>query len=237
MSCSYAHDDGSYILGALSPTERHEFQEHLADCDGCARSVSAIAGLPGLLARLDSSELDPPAAAEPVRDTLLPALLEQARRHRRRRTTAIAGLAAAAAAAAAVGSLTLTGLVGRQEAPTAAPGAGIGRTSTSATGRPMLPVGAVPVRATVAFHSVAWGTRIDMTCTYTPPGGRYATTRPATYVLVVHTRDGHTQQVATWRSLPARTMRVTAATAASHSQIASVEVHTTDGRPVLRLRT
>ena len=31
--------------------------------------------------------------------------------------------------------------------------------------------------------------------------------------MIVHTRDGASEQVATWRALPGRTMRLTAATA------------------------
>jgi hypothetical protein len=75
-----------------------------------------------------------------------------------------------------------------------------------------------------------------MLCTYDAPRGAYPSARPATYVLVVRTRDGRTQQVASWRSLPGRTMRLAAATAAGRGQITSVEVRTTDGRPLLRLR-
>ena len=51
----------------------------------------------------------------------------------------------------------------------------------------------------------------------------------------MRTRDGRTEQVGTWRSLQGRTMRLTAATSAAVRDIASVEVRTTDGRPVLEL--
>jgi hypothetical protein len=51
----------------------------------------------------------------------------------------------------------------------------------------------------------------------------------------VRTRDGRTEQVGTWSSLEGRTMRLTAATSATVRDIASVEVRTTDGRPVLEL--
>jgi hypothetical protein len=98
----------------------------------------------------------------------------------------------------------------------------------------MSPVGHVPVHARVAFADVAWGTRLDVTCRY-DGAGRYGSTAPATYALVVRTRDGRAQQVATWRALPGRTMRVTAATAAARDEIASVEVRTAQGTPVLRL--
>ena len=100
----------------------------------------------------------------------------------------------------------------------------------------MAPVGDVPVRASLAFASVTWGTRLDLTCTYQPVGEQYHQLPPrVTYALVVRSRDGRTEQVGTWRSLAGRTMRLTAGTSLPRSQIASVQVRTTEGRPVLEL--
>ena len=39
------------MLGALSPAERREFEEHLASCPSCQAAVSELAS-PGLLAQL-----------------------------------------------------------------------------------------------------------------------------------------------------------------------------------------
>ena len=55
------------------------------------------------------------------------------------------------------------------------------------------------------------------------------------YTLFVRTRDGPTEQVGSWRSVGGKTMRLSAATAASRDDIASVEVRTPDGRVVLEL--
>ncbi|WP_233606455.1 zf-HC2 domain-containing protein [Micromonospora sp. Llam0] len=35
MRCDYAHDDGAYVLGALSPAERAAYEHHLAGCPSC----------------------------------------------------------------------------------------------------------------------------------------------------------------------------------------------------------
>ncbi|MGH3348437.1 MAG: anti-sigma factor family protein, partial [Nocardioides sp.] len=35
MTCEFAHDDGAYVLGALSPAERVAFKQHLAGCAEC----------------------------------------------------------------------------------------------------------------------------------------------------------------------------------------------------------
>ena len=63
-----------------------------------------LAGLPGLLGRVDARVLEQPPADEPVPDTLLPALSREVVRSGRRRTLAAAGLAAAVVAVVAVGA-------------------------------------------------------------------------------------------------------------------------------------
>ncbi|MGY2747744.1 zf-HC2 domain-containing protein [Arthrobacter sp. UYCu723] len=45
----YREWTGAYVLGALSPSERREFERHLGDCAGCAASVAEFSGLPALL--------------------------------------------------------------------------------------------------------------------------------------------------------------------------------------------
>ncbi|NUR06112.1 MAG: zf-HC2 domain-containing protein [Nocardioidaceae bacterium] len=232
MSCPYSHLDGAYVLGSLSPAERLEFEQHLTGCRECARNVRELAGLPGLLKRVDADVLEDPVDQPPVPDTLLPRLLRDVRRSGRRRLFVTAGVAAAAAAAVVTAPFVVTQMVG-DGAPEAGP-------STSQTPTPvalrMTPVGDVPARASLAFQSVTWGTKLDLTCTYEPPQ-EMGTSMPdeVTYKLVVHTRDGHTEQVGTWRSPRGETMRLTAATASRRADISSVEVRTADGLPVLAL--
>jgi hypothetical protein len=230
MSCELADRDGSYVLGALSPAERRAFEQHLAGCKECARNVRELAGLPGLLARVDRTVLEDPDVVEPVPDTLLPGLVRDVRRAGRRRTLVTAGLAAAAAVVVAGVPLAVSGVLD------GSPSAPVPSASASPVAQPMVPLGGAPVRASLAFASVTWGTRLDLTCTYAPGGEEhYHLPHRVTYALVVRTRDGHTEQVGTWRSLEGRTMRLTAGTSAPRNQIASVEVRTTEGRPVLEL--
>lgn len=219
MSCFYAHHDGAYVLGALAPGERRDYEAHLAECPSCAAAVRELAGLPGLLDRVDPQVLEAPPDDPP--DTLLPALVAEVRRTRRRRTGR--RLALAAAAALLVGGAAGGVEVALHDTPASAP----------AAARPMTPLVQSPVHATLAFEAVPWGTRLSLSCTYDAPAG-YAT-GPASYALVVHTRDGHTEQVATWHAVPGRTMQLAAATAANRADIASVELRTADGHPVLRL--
>ena len=235
MTCEHAHHDGSYVLGALSPAERQRFEQHLAGCAECARSVRELAGLPGLLARLDPEILKSPPVDEPVPETLLPSLVHQVRRDQWRRMLVTAGGAAAAAVAIVVVSLALTNVLTGDSTPE--PAAAPPTTDASVpAGLTMVPVGHAPVRASLAFESVAWGTRLDLTCTYFTSGGHeYGAPRATEYAMFVRTRDGRTEQVATWRALPGKTMELTAATAAGRDNIASVEVRTALGMPVLKL--
>jgi len=160
----------------------------------------------------------------------MPDLVQHVRRTQRRRLFATAGVAAAAALAVGLGSLAVTGAFDEEPTPAAA--------RPSATPAPasktMISVGHAPVHGSLAFTSVLWGTRLDLTCSYSG-GGEYGTPPPQTYVMFIRTRDGGVEQVATWRGLPGRTMRLAAATAASPQDITSVEVRTTGGKPVLKL--
>jgi hypothetical protein len=82
---------------------------------------------------------------------------------------------------------------------------------------------------------MAWGTRIDLTCSYRSQGNY--PTAGAPYAMVVIDRHGDAQQVATWRALPDRPLTVMGASSQSRQDIASVEIRTMDGQTILRLST
>jgi Putative zinc-finger len=44
------------VLGALSPAERREFEEHMASCLTCQFAVSELAAHPGLLAQVSPAD-------------------------------------------------------------------------------------------------------------------------------------------------------------------------------------
>ena len=46
MTCEYADRDGAYVLGALSPAERLEFEHHLAGCEECEQDRRREDGSP-----------------------------------------------------------------------------------------------------------------------------------------------------------------------------------------------
>ena len=226
MTCPYTTWDGAYVLGSLSTSDRREFEGHLAGCDACSRAVRDLAGLPGLLGRLEPEVFDE-GDPEPVPDTLLPRLVDAMHRGQRRRTWLTAGLAAAAAVVVTMGGVVVLDHAG-SGTPEAAP-------TTAATSSPttdnltMKAVGTDPMTATVAVTSVGWGTRIDLTCTYPHSSGGW---EAGAYALVIHTTDGRTQRLATWNGLPGATMELPAATHTREPNIKSVEVTRIDGTPV-----
>ncbi|PRX46093.1 putative zinc finger protein [Prauserella shujinwangii] len=198
--------DAAYVLGALSPEDQAAFEQHLRDCDACARSVRELAGMPGLLAQAD------PVPEERPSPELLPALLGRVRRERRRRR--IAGGAAVAAAAAACLALVLALVLPARGEPGEATA--------------MTPLGAYPVQASASVSEASWGTQVWMSCSY--DGGR-----GGDYVLVAVRRDGRTDELASWHALPDGTAEMTVGSPLRPGDIQSLEIRVPDGPTVLRL--
>ncbi len=200
----FAHLDAAYVLGALGHDERRAYENHLDACAACARAVREMAGMPALLAHVDESVFLCDEDEPPVPETLLPGLLREVRRARRHR---LAWAGAAAAAVIAVGGA----VVWTQYADAGGPDDVA--VSPAVTSVPMTQVDQSDVSASIAMEQVAWGTKLELTCSYVDSGDRYSIgeTTPS-YTLAVQTRDGEWQQVATWKAVPGRTITVSAAT-------------------------
>lgn len=222
----FAHTDAAYVLGALGSADRRAYEEHLDECPDCRRSVGDLAGIPGLLAQVEPAVLAAPVESPAVPDTLLPALLREVRRARRRRLAWSVGGAAAATV------LAVAGVVAWEESRP--PSDGEVAQQAPIEERPMRRIGQDVVTASLSMEEVAWGTRLELTCTYNSGGGEYDAPAPS-YALVVRTGDGRVQQVAQWRAVPGRTVTVPAATSAGPAEITAVEVRTLSGRAVLEL--
>jgi hypothetical protein len=204
------HSDAAYILGALSPADRRHFEEHLAECPDCQQSVGRMAGLPGLLARVSPEDLDPPP---PLPSTLLPGLVTAQRRGQTRRRVAM-GLIGAAAAVVLLFALQGGPSTGAEH-PLA-----------------MHAVVASPVSATVSLDDRAWGTQIQLRCTYQEKDDA---TKPPSYRLVATDHTGSTRQVATWQVVPGKVSTITGSVDWSASDIASLSLETSGGTELLDL--
>ena len=222
----FALYDAAYVLGALSPAERREFEEHLQSCESCAGTVGELAGLPGLMSRVSIEQLT--AEPEPLPETLLPRLARAVGRERRQRRLVV-GAAAAAACLIAVSGVAIA------RTDSAPPPATTAATQSGSANRAMTAVVPSPVTASARLVDMAWGTRIDLTCSYSSQGRYPATGFP--YAMVVIDRRGAAQQVATWKALPDRALTVMGATSNGRQDIAAVEIRTLSGTTLLRLST
>jgi Putative zinc-finger len=237
-ACPLGLSDGAYVLGALPPAERLEFERHLAGCASCSEAVRRLAGLPGLLGRVSIDDVQGSARPiDPVPDSVLPALVHAVRRERRRRVVVLAVAAVAASVAVAAGGAALQ--AARDDSRAAAPPSESTSVSptvspSSPVARPMTAVDGDAISADVALTSVAWGTKVELTCTYRGSPIEYDPPTGTRYALVVRSSEG-TEQIATWKALPGKTLHMSASTAATTGDITSVEVLTDSGRTVLKL--
>ncbi len=221
----YRDWDAAYVLGSLSPDERHEYEEHLAGCAECAASVTDLAGVPGMLSRLDVETAiairdlpDDAHLADAVHRDDVPRLARQVRR-RRRRTIWIS---AAAVAAALVLGLGLGIAIPRLTAP-------------PAMDYVLTAVGGSGVTAHLEAAPVGWGTKLAWSCDYGATGGTaYA---GDVYALVVTTREGRVQTVATWGAEGERAGNLTASTSIPVSDISTIDIRVADrSGPLSRVR-
>ncbi|GAA4491088.1 anti-sigma factor family protein [Microbacterium panaciterrae] len=203
--------DAAYVLGALSAHERSDYEAHLAGCAHCRAAVAELTSTAALLSRLSAEDAErtvtPPVDEAPI---LLREVAQWRRRSRRRRIWAVAGIAAALVIAIPMSVAVF------------APRPAVEIALDSAA--------YVHATATVALTPTAWGTELDMACSY--PAGD--TVPDVTYVLAVVSADGTTTALSTWRVAPGVTARVHAATALPLTGIRSVEIRDQAGKVLLQ---
>ncbi len=224
----YATWDAAYVLGALSSAERREFEAHLEVCDRCRSAVADLSGMPALLGLLDVDDVrdlerEQPEAP-PLRPEVLASVLDKVRWRRRRSRWLMSGAVGIAAALLAVGLVIAIRpeVVGLQNGTASQPVAQLEMNKLDAT----------PFSATVGLSSYAWGTRIDMACSYGQWSGG-SDTPPSNLGMVVVGRDGSRTQVATWLGLSGATALPSGNTPMPVSQIASVQLVSVDTGKVL----
>ena len=228
MRCDHEHDDGAYVLGALSPAERAAYERHLSTCSFCREAVAEIAVLPGLLGRLDPADfarlLDPELTAPPVQRNRMPDLMSAAqttrRAERRRSRFRAMGTALAAACLALV--------------------AGIGAVfwlDRGATDEPSVPTVAMqpvgnrgPVTANIGLTSTTWGTKVAMTCSY---ARNPSSTKSFTFRLMAYGPDDESEQVGSWVAAPGAEVSMSGMTRFAGDNLSRLVLTRYDGTPLL----
>jgi hypothetical protein len=238
--CPYLHDDGVYVLGALSPMERARYERHLATCAACRDAVVEVAALPALLGRVTVGDLRPAvadsAAPEPdltgQPDELLAGLVDAARARRRRdRRIARWRYAGAAVAAAALALAVGLGLPSAPPERVAQPPSPAPTTASPPALVAMTPLrSGLSLRAEIGLRSGPWGTEVVLHCWYPDQGGR---TGAFVYQLVAYGADRKADPLGSWTSGPGDDVRMTGLTRYSISDLTRIQLVGSRGTALL----
>jgi len=259
----YAQWDAAYVLGALSCTERAEYEDHLAGCARCRDAVAELAGMPGLLGQLGPAEAmaletgSGPAPVAPAVDeydvpapsSLMPVLPLAVLPLRSRRPQWLAPVAAAAAALLIGGA----GGYAASEAGGVSAGGRPPATALATSRLAFMPVEASPMTAVVDLVPTGAGTELRVECQYAQlgaapapavtsgsttvprPGPTYRDEAGVHYAIWVVGRDGSKAQVKDWTARSGRVMHPSGVTKLPVAQIAAVEIRQVDtGDTVMR---
>jgi hypothetical protein len=235
----FAQWDAAYVLGALSPAERREFEEHMSSCAACQAAVSELAALPGLLAQISPADAamlglandssaeyaETPALsaaqAEVIEHgpppSLLPEMIKKVRMRRRRMVAAVAGIAAAVIVV--IGGLAIgAGLLPLRPDPQ--------RVAFS----PVIPSAITAVADLIPGED---GTQINVECVYAEVNDPRPGSSHETYSIFVVDRSGKAQEIKEWPATPNKQMRPSGTTPLKVSEIADVEIRETATDEVL----
>lgn len=201
----YADWAAAYTLGALDADDRHIFEMHLGSCAICRTEIADFAALPGLIAKVDPTDLDhePDAdMAAAIETAAVRQIATMRRRTTRWRTTALAASAAAAVIAVVLftsgdsGNGTTTGWIAAEVVSAQTETAEIGTTVKD------------------------FGTEITVELTGLPPRD--------SYVLWTVDSSGGWANVASWAPTPNGTASLVGATSTSAADLARIVVTSAD---------
>jgi hypothetical protein len=229
MRCDHEHDDGAYVLGALSPAERTAYERHLATCSFCREAVADIAVLPGLLGRLDPAEFEKLLAPDPPpprrrRDSmpdLVMAAQSTRRLERKRVRWRLLGAALTAACLALVVGIGAVFWMGRGPAPGTAPGPTVAMTPANDR---------VPVTAQLNLAGTRGGTKINLVCSYNRGDEE---SEPYTIRLMAYGTGEESEQVGSWTASPGKEFSMSGVTHFTGGSLSRLALVRTDGRTLL----
>jgi anti-sigma-K factor RskA len=227
MRCEHEHDDGSYVLGALPPSERAAYERHLATCSFCREAVADIAVLPGLLGRLDPADfaklLDPTLSAPSPDRTPNLITATQLTRRRDRKKTRVRMLSTAFAAAVVALVLGVGAVLWMGPDTPKAPLPGPTVVMRAVGGQD------VPVSARLSLTALSGGTKVNLVCSYDDT----ATPEPHTIWLMAYGPDGQTDAMGSWVASPGKEFSMSGVTHFVGANLSRLALVQHDGKAVL----
>ena len=199
----------AYVLGALDPEDRSEFEIHLATCEVCQRNVLEFSPLPGLLGHIQPEELELSEELEAPTSTIDGALDKARAEHRSVETSRSRWRRAAIALTAAAAVLIGTIIVWPNDDPT--------------FGGPLeeLVIHAEsPITGTVAVSERDWGTRLEIDLFDVPRRDRYS--------LWTVSSEGAWDLAGTWAYAVTGTCRIVGASPVATADLDRVVVTSDD---------
>jgi len=220
----YREWDAAYVLGALSTDERREFEQHLVGCEACQSGVAGLAGMPGLLMKIDATTAEA-LVSTTVRENefVLPLApiqnLAQAMIKRRSiaRRRFAAGMAIAASVVMVIGLI-----VGVNIGSSSKPGSNQDAVATTGIKVAMVPIGTNAMVVNMHVTKKAWGTQFSWNCVYGSDSSAWST--PQAYDLVITDTSGVSTTVATWSQSGSGAKGLVASTGIPLSMIKTIDV-------------
>jgi hypothetical protein len=221
--------DAAYVLGALDADDRRAYERHLARCPECSAALAELAGIPGILGKLSSTDAVALLSEEDLlggvdehlRDGVhTPGLVQRlaATAGRRRRRIRFSVLTAAVAIVALIAT---GGIVYSVNQP------------PSVATVAMAPLNQHVITARMSVTPKPWGTRFDWSCSYYDD----AWSTPASYDLVVTSKSGAQTKVATWTSTGPHAAGLSASSDIAFGDIRSLEIRLTGSTTTLLRET
>jgi anti-sigma factor RsiW len=215
---------GVYVLGAIDPAERSLVDEHLTHCSRCRDELASMAGLPALLGRVTEEQIA--QVSEPPAELLSSILAAAAgRRRAEKRTQRVWLMLAAAAVFILIGGGTILGTTLRGS-PTSHPTPIAAGQVVSASDA------ATHVEGQANVWAESWGTAVTIRISGVQPGDHCQ--------LIAVAKNGRRDVAASWQVAYGgygREPQFAGSTMIPRDQLASLEVRTLDGRPLLTLKT
>lgn len=204
---------GAFLLGGLDGNDRARLEAHLRVCPGCARELTDLSPVPGLLARVRSEDLDLAGDPPPRPDDV--ALRRMLSGRRRRRTARIAAGLMAAAACVTVG-LAVGLAVGRASSPSPSPSS----LPADAVVELVAPIGSA-ASGSAALVPKPWGTELHLSLLRMPARGPFR--------LEAEDSAGSVEIAATWGTTTRHAARVVGASSRPPDQLRGLRVVGPDG--------